>query len=98
MNERMLPGNTSIYEGDSVEFICHTKIVALWFYQDVEMGNVKSSLIRFPSYNRLLMMNVPQDIEGMYRCKGMNEDGSAFTAEMYLHVIGEHDIMPQGPY
>jgi len=87
MNERILPGDTTMYEYNNVEIICQTSTVPRWFFNKKKIG-YDNKLVVFPSYNTLLLLRVPQSYGGVYSCLGSTESGTTFQAEMQLFVKG----------
>jgi len=89
MNERLIPGNTTVYEGDNVELICETKRVPSWYYNGSIIKNSKfANMVHYQSYNRIIIMRVQHKFKGIYTCIGTDNKDQYFSAEMYLHIIG----------
>jgi len=93
LDEKLFPGNITVYEGDNVELICETERVPSWYHNRNKIALHKSKYYYYPSYNKLLILRVRMESEGLYTCKGFSRYDVVFSTRMYLHIEGTECII-----
>ena len=77
----VVPSHSVLYEGSSVQIVCHSKSLPTWLKNGEPFLNVTY-------YGIVLLVDLTHNDSGIYTCRGTVHQQQKFNAMSTIYVVG----------